>query len=103
MFAYSAGFKTSVSMEPMLAGASDAVDTVLAVDQYVADTIWIGKMNRMRLRVDMSIPENAEAVQKIERQQSDREIVKLYNYCKGHQKIMWKDSVKEVLVRQKER
>ena len=50
--AYEADFKTSVSIEPMLQGAHEAVLVVDAVRVFVTETIWIGKMNQAKRRVD---------------------------------------------------
>ena len=96
-FAFNAGFNTSVSIEPMLGGPGMAVDVALAVNEFTTDTIWIGKMNKIRSRLDMTKEENIGAANHIESEQSDENIIKLYNYCKDHPKIRWKDSIKEVL------
>jgi DNA repair photolyase len=97
--AYKAGFRTSISIEPMLEGPDGAFAVVNASDPYVTDTIWIGKMNKIRMRVDMSKPENRTAVEKIERQQRDSEIRYLYQVVHDNPKIRWKDSIKEVISR----
>ena len=99
--AYKAGFRTSVSIEPMLEGPEGAFAVVAASEPYVTDTIWIGKMNKIRLRVDMSKPENIAAVEKIKRQQRDTEILYLWRLLNDNPKIRWKDSIKEVLIRSK--
>lgn len=96
-YAYKEGFATSVSMEPMLLGTDDAIATSTGVEQYVTETIWLGKMNKARQRVDMGHPDLVEAVSEIERLQSDVEISRLYSALKKHPKIQWKDSIKKVL------
>jgi hypothetical protein len=83
----------------MLEGPDGAFAVVNASDPYVTDTIWIGKMNKIRMRVDMSKPENRTAVEKIERQQRDSEIRYLYQVVHDNPKIRWKDSIKEVISR----
>lgn len=93
------GFATSVSIEPMLGGSKGAMSVVEVVREYVTETIWIGKMNKARLRVDMRVPENAAAVERIEAMQDDREIVKLYMAYRNDPSIRWKDSIKEVVAR----
>ena len=46
IYAYSAGFKTSVSVEPMLDSAN--IDTLISdLSPYVTDAIWIGTMNHL--------------------------------------------------------
>lgn len=94
------GFNTSVSIEPMLGGSGSASAVVVATQEIVTDTIWIGKMNKVRLRVDMSNKQVAKAVEYIEKVQSDEKIIKLYNEYKGHPLIRWKDSIKAVIEKQ---
>ncbi|MGO9014450.1 MAG: radical SAM protein [Dissulfurispiraceae bacterium] len=96
-YAYNGGFATSVSMEPMLLGRHDAINTFAGVEQYVTETIWLGKMNKARQRVDISRPDLMEAVGKIESLQSDKEIKRLYDALRDHPKVQWKDSIKEVM------
>lgn len=97
--AFERGFKTSVSIEPMLAGIAAVEQLVNIIDKSVTDTIWIGKMNKLRSRVDMSKPENAAAVENIEWLQRDSEIMRMYSFYNGIDKIRWKDSIKEVVAR----
>jgi len=94
--AFSAGFKTSVSIEPIVGGTQDAIDVVMATQEYVTDTIWIGKMNKVRLRVGS---EHDGAIKEIERLQSDGRIIQLYKHLQGFPKIRWKDSINEVISR----
>lgn len=101
--ATSRGFKTSVSMEPMLEGRVGAIYVIKSIHERVTDTIWIGKMNKPRLRVDMSCPMNRFAVAEIETLQSDDEILKLYAQLKTHPKVRWKDSIKLVIEKDTER
>ena len=65
--AYDAGYRTSVSGEPLLGGVGTALSVIDAVRPWVTDTVWIGKMNKMRQRVDMSSDRNAAEVMAIER------------------------------------
>lgn len=97
--AHERGFSTSVSIEPMLAGADSAINVVEEVYDHVTDTIWIGKMNKPRLRVNVGDPAFAAAVEAIERLQTDSEIIRLYRDLKTVPKVRWKDSIKEVLAR----
>lgn len=100
-YAYYQGFKTSVSMEPMLGGYSQAIKTFAYVEPYVTDTIWIGKMNKIRSRIDLSIPYNLKRVLDIEYLQRDSEILRLVNELKDNPKVRWKDSIKEVIEKYK--
>ena len=95
--AYLSGYKTSVSMEPLLGGLADARAVLSEVCPYVTETIWIGKMNKIRRRVDMSDPVTVAAVEEIEKAQSDDNILKMYQELQGNPAIRWKDSIKEVV------
>lgn len=94
--AFSHGFRTSVSIEPMLEGYQMTEILVGWVRQFVTDTIWIGKMNKARLRVPS---EFRDRVVEIERLQSDDQIMALYEWFKDDPMIRWKDSIKEVVAR----
>jgi DNA repair photolyase len=95
-YVFRSGFKTSVSIEPMLAGIQSAIGVAQAVYDFVTDTIWIGKMNKARLRV----PAGHEGrIKGIESMQSDTEIMNLYLALNDMSKIRWKDSIKEVVAR----
>jgi len=94
---YHNDYKTSVSIEPMLEGLYGTIDVVNAVKPYVTEKIWIGKMNKPRLRVDMSIKENHQALYGVEWYQRNEEIVALYRWFKDDPQIAWKDSIKKVI------
>lgn len=93
---FHAGFRTSVSIEPMLAGAMEAVFTVASVKEYVTDTIWIGKMNKIRTRVAAELGDLIEAIEEL---QSDKNILWLYDHFKNNPMIRWKDSINEVVAK----
>ena len=96
--AYAAGFETSVSCEPMLDAATDTL--VSAVRRYVTDSIWIGKINRLRNILPLNCPGDAEAVRRGEvlmATQNDDAIRALYNRYRKDPLIKWKDSIKAVL------
>jgi DNA repair photolyase len=92
--AYEAGYKTSVSIEPILGGIYNAREVVKHCDEWVTDTIWIGKMNKLRLR-SYGVPDNA--IKQNELLQQDAEIMRLYSFLKDEPKIRWKDSIKMVV------
>lgn len=94
--AFSAGFSTSVSIEPMLAGRFGAMEVFHAVCPYVTETVWIGKMNKTRLRVDKQYQ---AAVDNILEMQRDDEIIRLVDDLKAYRQIRWKDSINEVIAR----
>jgi len=91
-------FQTSVSCEPMLDGRIDQV--VDAVYPYVTDSIWLGKINRLRSILPQTCPNDAEAIRRGEALmalQSDDAICALYAKYRNDAKIKWKDSIKEVV------
>lgn len=96
-YAYEQGYQTSVSMEPILEGCHEALVTFNMVKNYVTDTIWIGKMNKMRSRVDMTNPNNEFMVKDLEERQCDEEILRLVERLKDEPKVRWKDSIKKVI------
>lgn len=97
--AFKAGFRTSISAEPLLGGLETAWVLRGAVQPYVTDSIWIGKMNRIRDRVDLSVPENLARAIEIEEAQTDEEILRLHAALKHDPMVRWKDSIDEVLAR----
>lgn len=98
-YAYLRGFKTSVSMEPILHGTDDAINTYRIIEPFVTEKIWIGKMNNPTKRVDTTKPDNIAAVKVILNLQSDVEIMKLYNELKDEPKVEWKDSIKQIVTK----
>ncbi len=96
--AYLQDFATSVSCEPMLDNRIERV--VDAVHPFVSDSIWIGKINRLRNILPQNCPHNEEAIRKGEEliaAQNDDAIRALYaRYCRDV-KIKWKDSIKQVV------
>jgi len=98
-YAYAAGFSTSISIEPMLAGVDETLHVISAVSRHVSETIWIGKMAHIKQRVDMTPDGVADAVKLIESQQSDSEIIRLYCALADNPKIRWKKSIAGVLKR----
>jgi DNA repair photolyase len=91
-------FETSVSCEPML---DDRVDRVVeAVHPFVTDSIWLGKVNRLRSILPQNCPGDAEAVRRGEAlmaAQNDDAIRALYARYRHDSKIKWKDSIKKVV------
>jgi len=101
-FAFEKGFKTSVSMEPLLDVVEDVVlATVSALEDYVTDAIWIGKMNRLEERLQRNGVEITHAMKVMGKtllqSQSDERILSLYEKLKDHPKIKWKESIKKVV------
>ena len=91
-------FKTSISGEPMLDGNPDAL--IAAVRPYVTDSIWLGKINRLRNILPLNCPGNLDAVRRGEAllaTQTDSAIRALYRRHCHDPKIKWKDSIKTVV------
>ena len=97
-YAHRQGYKTSVSDEPMLDTNMDAL--VKAVKPFVSETIWLGRVNSIKLALSLNVPGNKEAFKKAEallKEQSDEWIMQLYKRYKKDRKISWKDSIKKVV------
>lgn len=99
--AHQHGFKTSISMEPLLETDEDAViDLYETLAPYVTDSIWIGKANRLleRLKANgydtlmYTVPAGDLIAS-----QSDERILALYERMKDYSKVKWKESIKKVV------
>ncbi len=97
--AHDSGYQTSISSEPLLGGLDTARCVLDAVRPWTTDTVWIGLMNRIRSRVDMSVPANAAHVEAIERAQSDVEVMRMVAALKADPLVRWKDSIGKVIAR----
>lgn len=97
VWAYLEGFKTSVSCEPYL--DFEIAELVKDIQDYVTDTIWIGKMNKMKSRVDTKdfTDDDWKYYHIVERCQTDEQVKIIYEKLKDNIKIRWKDSIKKVL------
>ncbi len=93
--AYESGFATSVSAEPMLGGIQTALSIYSAVEPYVTDDIWFGKVNRSpkKDRTDTEL----EVLSWIKQEQSDEKIRVLHGMLKDLDKVQWKDSIRAVV------
>lgn len=96
-YARDAGFQTSVSMEPMLHGVEDAIETFRAVEPFVTEKIWIGAMNSVESRVDMSNENFKKAAADLKTFQSKEELIRLYQTLKAEPKVKWKESISKVV------
>jgi DNA repair photolyase len=96
--AHAQGFITSVSIEPMLEGD---VDTLIAtVSPFVTDTIWLGKINRLKsiLAVNgFKQPEILVRANGLISTQNDESIKGIYERYKENPKIRFKESIKKVV------
>lgn len=94
-----AGFRTSVSAEPLLQ-PHKAVELVTMVDQYVSETIWIGKLNQIEARCGWALQMSDWRVQGLMKQQKDGMVMGVVRALEGYSKIRWKDSYAAVIQRQ---
>jgi len=95
--AYNAGYKTSVSCEPMLDQHIDRV--IEAVRPYVNESIWLGKINNLRRTVALNCTDKTDITAQVDQLlewQSDESILKLVDRYDNDPLIMWKDSIRVV-------
>lgn len=97
--AHAAGFRTSISAEPLLGGLDTAQAILNAVRPYVTDTVWIGLMNKIRQRVDMRLPGISSAVEALEGQQADGPVMAMFHALQDDPIVRWKDSIQKVVGR----
>ena len=95
-FAYGAGFRTSISCEPLL-DAPHVTDLFYGVKRYVTNSIWIGKMNKVETRVAIETPQDMQMVNRIMEGQTDEKIKEIYAALKDEPLVRWKESYKMVL------
>ena len=94
--AFNKGYLTSVSVEPML-DSENMVTLFEMLEPFVTDSIWIGKMNKLRQRVEITTDEDERHAVRIEAGQTDDKIWKIYRALKEEPKVKWKESVKEIV------
>ena len=94
--AYEDGFRTSVSVEPMLDPAN-IEEHVVRLAPSVTDSIWLGKLNGIDSRVRIRTPEDRAAMEAIKTGQCDERIRSIYGVLRHHPKVKWKESIKKVV------
>jgi DNA repair photolyase len=97
-YAFSEGYQTSVSCEPML--DDNIGDVINQVSQFVTDSILVGKMNQLRSRLALNGENDPATMQRADQfieWQSDGNIKQLYSRYKDNPLVKWKDSIKKVL------
>lgn len=96
-YCFDHGYKTSVSMEPYLDVL--AIRTFMDLVPYITDTIWIGKMNRIRDRIDKTgwTQDDYKFLTRVIESQTDEKIRQLYDTLKDKPQVRWKDSIKRVI------
>jgi DNA repair photolyase len=96
-YAYDHGWRTSVSAEPLLGGYDNALYVVAACEPFVTDTIWFGRMNLIRQRVDHRDRDVLVRIQEIERLQRDSEMLRLYYSLRDNPRVRWKASISRLV------
>lgn len=98
--AFNCGYQTSLSCEPML---DDNIEYLVTdLEDYITETIWIGKMNFLLKRLKVNGSSDQITIQKANELialQSDQNIIELYNRLKDNPKIKWKESIIKVLIK----
>ena len=99
--AFSRGWETSVSAEPLLE-AERVEELVELVAPFVSDTIWIGKANDVRRRSAWSfrgMPQGdyEPELRHVEYGQTDEAVRRIYDQLRDHPLIRWKESYKRAL------
>jgi hypothetical protein len=95
-YAISAGYRTSVSIEPML--DADKIIHLIFYLQYVeSHSIWIGKMNHIKRNITIDSPEIAREVRRIEQEQTPERLQEIYDTFSANPMIRWKSCIKRVL------
>jgi hypothetical protein len=95
--AFHAGFQTGVSIEPMLDSVEKTCALVARVAPFVTETIWVGKMNRLSVKLNAHVTGFQAAHDRIKGQQADSEIVRLVTLLAANPEVRWKDSIKSVI------
>ena len=95
-YAFRKGFRTSVSIEPML-DSDHVVALFRRLKPFVTNSIWVGKMNEVRRRVRIVTPEDEQMVQRIEAGQTDERVQSIFADLRHEPLARWKDSFRKVL------
>jgi len=95
-YAYQAGFKTSVSIEPFL--DYDPAELTEIVSPFVTESIWIGRMNYVTQK--KANPEEEIYYSEVRRNYETEHLLVIYYTLSKHPKIKFKDSIRIQLSRQ---
>lgn len=94
---FGAGFKTSISAEPLLQPWR-VLDLFDRLKPYVNWEFWIGKLNKADARVKLDDGDRT-MLDELLSWQTDEEVMKIVDALKDEPLIKWKDSYKEVIER----
>lgn len=96
--AYDSGFRTSISCEPMLDDRIELLTYYL--QDYVNDSIWLGKANFLlkRLKINKCLDfETVKKANQLIKSQTDEYILDLYHRLNSNPIIKWKESIKKIV------
>jgi DNA repair photolyase len=95
--AHRVGYKTSLSIEPMLDKNPEQI--VEKVSPFISENIWIGKMNlaKVRLTLNGHADKWPQVQELVNWQANDQNILELVQRLSKYHKIKWKDSIQKVI------
>ena len=94
--AQQAGYRTSVSMEPVL-DWDNLEKNIAILSLWITDSVWVGTMNFIDKRVKIETGEDRARVEAITSRQTDEMFQRVYHNLKGNPLVRWKESMKKVL------
>jgi len=102
MWAKEQGFRTSVSIEPMLDLHPDEVIGAIGPFGWATEGFWLGKARSLVRRVTMNTGGDdgkIRAARRLDALWDDERVVRLWREWKDEKSVKWKDSIVEVLER----
>jgi hypothetical protein len=95
-YAFENGFKTSISMEPLLASPYDVIACTMPL---ITDSLWLGGLNKIKERVDMIGWGEKEKyyLDLVYSAMAPKNVKYYYSLYKDNPKIKYKDSFKKIL------
>lgn len=100
-YAFEQGFRTSVSAEPMLTDRHGAERLYYAVEPFVTEDIWFGKMRNVGGFRKSENTGLAKSATELVAAYKDSEIMAMAGHMGSLPKISWKDSVQKVIKKSK--
>lgn len=106
IYAFSHGYRTSVSCEPFLDGEHGKLIALYERTKPYINTIdgfWIGKLRKFDKRVDMAKVTSEEEdrfVKPLKAAQTDESIWAIYTQLQNERIVQWKDSIRAVIERE---
>lgn len=97
--AYENGFKTSVSVEPIL-DMDNVEGLVNVLKLYVSNKIWIGIMKSPRARVRVKTEEERIMLETLISSQTPEKVKALYEKLRTYTVLCWKDTTRNILDKQ---